>query len=94
IPPRCTSLDLFVIMTTPAQAAAFEAVHVESEEEVKDSSTQSRGWVKKAALALALGLGVVGFMAMPKATRFCNGLDLGAFQGKSNLGLDAQMALK
>ncbi|CAE7538288.1 unnamed protein product, partial [Symbiodinium sp. CCMP2456] len=70
------------------------AVHVESEEEVKDSSTQSRGWVKKAALALALGLGVVGFMAMPKATRFCNGLDLGAFQGKSNLGLDAQMALK
>ena len=26
--------------------------------------------------------------------RFCNGLDLGAFQGKSNLGLDAQMALK
>ena len=41
---------------------------MESEEEVKDSSSQSRGWVKKAALALALGLGVVGFMAMPKAT--------------------------
>ena len=80
--------------TPPAQAATFEAVHVESEEEVKDSSSQSRGWVKKAALALALGLGVVGFMAMPKAARFCNGLDLGAFQGKSNLGLDAQMALK
>ena len=30
----------------------------------------------------------------PPPRRFCNGLDLGAFQGKSNLGLDAQMALK
>ena len=28
-----------------------QAVHVESEEEAKDSSTQSRGWVKKAGAA-------------------------------------------
>ncbi|CAE7763417.1 unnamed protein product, partial [Symbiodinium sp. KB8] len=50
--------------------------------------------MKKAALVVTVGLGVVGFMAMPKARRFCQGLDLGAFQGKSNLGLDAEMALK
>ncbi|OLP79360.1 hypothetical protein AK812_SmicGene40367 [Symbiodinium microadriaticum] len=107
----------FALVGTEGLTSALQAVHVESEEEAKDSSTQSRGWVKKAALALALGFGIVGFMAMPKATilayitaireaaprqkeddlsnrRFCNGLDLGAFQGKSNLGLDAQMALK
>ncbi|CAE7917585.1 unnamed protein product, partial [Symbiodinium sp. KB8] len=50
--------------------------------------------MKKAALVLTVGLGVVGFMSMPKARRFCQGLDLDAFQGKSNLGLDAEMALK
>jgi len=72
----------------------FEAVHAESDEEAKNSSPTSRGWMKKAALVVTVGLGVVGFMAMPKARRFCQGLDLGAFQGKSNLGLDAEMALK
>ena len=72
----------------------FEAVYAESDEEAKNSPPSSRGWIKKAALVLTLGLGVVGFMSMPKARRFCQGLDLGAFQGKSNLGLDAEMALK
>ena len=72
----------------------FEAVHAESEEEAKNSPPSSRSWMKKAALVLTVGLGVVGFMSMPKARRFCQGLDLGAFQGKSNLGLDAEMALK
>ena len=72
----------------------FEAVHAESEEEAKNSPPSSRSWMKKAALVLTVGLGVVGFMSMPKARRFCQGLDLDAFQGKSNLGLDAEMALK
>ncbi|OLQ02780.1 Adenylate cyclase 1 [Symbiodinium microadriaticum] len=72
----------------------FEAVHAESEEEAKNPPPSSRSWMKKAALVLTVGLGVVGFMSMPKARRFCQGLDLGAFQGKSNLGLDAEMALK
>ncbi|CAE7646864.1 unnamed protein product [Symbiodinium sp. CCMP2592] len=72
----------------------FEAVHAESDEEAKNSPPTSRGWMKKAALIVTVGLGVAGFMAMPKARRFCQGLDLGAFQGKSNLGLDAEMALK
>ena len=33
-------------------------------------------------------------VSWPVPRRFCQGLDLGAFQGKSNLGLDAEMALK
>ncbi|CAE7667886.1 unnamed protein product, partial [Symbiodinium necroappetens] len=76
------------------KAPPSEAVHAESEDEAKNSPPSSRSWMKKAALVLTVGLGVVGFMSMPKARRFCQGLDLGAFQGKSNLGLDAEMALK
>ena len=55
-------------LTFSAMAApqAFEAIHVESEGEAKNSPKSSRAWMKKAALALALGLGVLGFMAMPK----------------------------
>ena len=49
----------------------FEAVHAESDEEAKNSPPSSRGWIKKAALVLTVGLGVVGFMSMPKARRFC-----------------------
>ena len=56
------------------------SVHTESDEEAKNSTTSSRGWMKKAAFVVTLGLGVVGFMAMPKARRFCQGLDLGTFQ--------------
>eukprot|EP00439_Symbiodinium_sp_Y106_P020353 s7018_g2.t1 len=88
-------LDPFATMSTPPPQAAFEVVHVESEEEAKNSSSNARpAWMKKAAFVLAVGLGVVGFMALPKARRFCQGLDLDAFQGKSNLDLDTQMALK
>ena len=59
---RNREFDL-VAMAAPQ---AFEAIHVESEGEAKNSPNTSRGWMKKAALALALGLGVLGFMAMPK----------------------------
>ncbi|CAE7282296.1 unnamed protein product [Symbiodinium natans] len=74
-------------------AAPFEAVHPESDAEAKTSPPSSRGWMKKTALVATLGLGVVAFLAMPGAKK-CQSLDFGAFQGKSSLGVDAQMALK
>ena len=45
------------------------------------------------ALVAALGLGVIAFLAWPGSKK-CQALDLGAFQGKSSLGLNAQMALR
>ena len=39
------------VFCADSPALQRQAVHVESEEEVKDSSTQSRGWVKKAGAA-------------------------------------------
>ncbi|CAE7282277.1 unnamed protein product [Symbiodinium natans] len=74
-------------------AAPFEAVHLESDAEAKTSPPSSRGWMKKTAIVATLGLGVVAFLAMPGAKK-CQSLDFGAFQGKSSLGVDAQMALK
>ena len=78
--------------TSQAMAAAFQAVHAESEAEAK-TSPSNRGWMKKAALLAALGLGVVAVLAWPGSKK-CGSLDLGAFQGKSSLGLDAEMNLK
>ena len=74
-------------------ATPFEAVHLESEAEAKTSPPSSRGWMKKTAIVATLGLGVVAFLAMPGAKK-CQSLDFGAFQGKSSLGVDAQMVLK
>ena len=74
-------------------AMPFESVHAESEEEPKTSPPSSRGWLKKVALVGVLGLGVLALLAMPGAKK-CQSLDFGAFQGKSSLGLNAQMSLK
>ncbi|CAE7530864.1 unnamed protein product [Symbiodinium natans] len=71
-----------------APSEDVEALHSESEETIEETNAAppaSRGWVKKAALALTLGL-FVGLLAMGAHSQ-----NFTVFQGKSSASLDTEM---
>ena len=85
----------------PSQAATpgdelrclVRSVQTESNAEAESSWISNRGWMIKASLLTALGLAVLGVLAWP-GSNMCGPFDLGAFQGKTSLSLDADMNLK